>query len=107
MHMTINIRATGMDLTPAIRQYAEEKFGALEKFASDILQIDLTIGMGTNHHQKGDIFTCAANVEVTGEVLRVEREAEDLYKAIDKVKDHLRETLAQRKERMMDERREK
>ena len=32
-------------------------------------------------------------------LLKVERTAEDMYKAIDKVKDHLRETLAQRKER--------
>ncbi|MEO5927512.1 MAG: ribosome-associated translation inhibitor RaiA [Patescibacteria group bacterium] len=99
--MTINIRATGMELTPAIRQYVEDKMGTLEKFAHDIIQIDVIAGMETNHHNKGEIYSCAANVEVKGEVLRVERTAEDLYKAIDKVKDHLRETLAQRKDKMM------
>jgi ribosomal subunit interface protein len=104
--MTINIRATGIELTTAIRQYAEEKFSSLEKYASDIQQIDVIVGMETSHHQKGDIYSCAANVEVTGDVLRIERDAEDLYKAIDKVKDHLRETLSQRKERMMGDRRE-
>lgn len=93
-----------MDLSPAIRQYAEEKMMSLEKYAGDIQMIDAIVGMGTGHHQKGSIYTCAANVEVTGEVLRIERDAEDLYKAIDKVRDHLRETLAQRKDRMLDER---
>jgi len=104
--MTINIRATGMEITPAIRQYVEEKFNSLEKFAHDIMQIDVTVGMGTGHHQKGSIYTCGANIELKGEVLRIERDAEDLYKAIDKVKDHLRETLAQRKDRMMEDRKE-
>ncbi|MBI4138957.1 ribosome-associated translation inhibitor RaiA [Candidatus Uhrbacteria bacterium] len=97
--MTINIRATGMELTPALRQYIEEKFSTLEKYATKIMQIDVHVGLETNHHLKGDIYTCSANVDLPGDLLKVERTAEDQYKAIDKVKDHLRETLAQRKER--------
>lgn len=104
--MTINIRATGMELTPAIRQYVEDKMNSLEKYAHDIMQMDVTVGMDTNHHNKGEIYSCASNVEVKGDMLRVERNAEDLYKAIDKVRDHLRELLAQRKEKMVDERHE-
>ncbi|MFA5936160.1 MAG: ribosome-associated translation inhibitor RaiA [Patescibacteria group bacterium] len=104
--MTINIRATGMELSPAIRQYVEDKMNTLEKYAGDIILIDAVVGMETTHHQKGSIYTCAINVELKGDLLRVERNAEDLYKAIDKVRDHLRETLAQRKEKMIDERRE-
>ncbi|MFH1078607.1 MAG: HPF/RaiA family ribosome-associated protein, partial [Patescibacteria group bacterium] len=56
----------------------------------------------SDHHNKGDVFECIANMEVPGDVLRVERNAMNLYKAIDKVKDHLRETLAQKKERDLD-----
>lgn len=97
--MTINIHAKEIELTDAIRSYVEEKFSSLEKFAPKILLIDVTIGMDTTHHQQGNIYMCSANVEIPGDLLRVERNAEDLYKAIDKVKDHLRETLAQRKER--------
>ncbi len=100
--MTINIRAMGMELTPAIRQYIEEKFGALEKFAPKAMQIDVTIGKDTNHHHKGDVFVCTANMDVPGELRRVERNAKNLYKAIDKVKDHMRETLAQEKDRKIE-----
>lgn len=102
--MNINIRAIGMELTPAIRQYAEEKFTSLEKFANDIMQIDVDLGKATNHHNKGKIMHCAVVMQLKGEVIKIEREAEDLYKAIDKVKDHLRETLAQKKEKKIDDR---
>ncbi len=101
--MTITIRANGIDLTPAIKGYVEEKFESIQKFFPSMLLIDVTVGMETHHHNKGDIYSCSANVEIPGNVLKIERNEEDLYKAIDKVKDHLRETLAQRKERMVDE----
>lgn len=100
--MVINIRAMGMDLTTAIRRYIEEKFAALEKFAPKALQIDITIGKETNHHHKGNVFVCTANVDVPGELRRVERNAKNLYKAIDKVKDHMRETLAQEKDKTIE-----
>ncbi len=89
----------GMDLTPAIRQYVEEKFKLLEKYTDIITQIDIDLGKTTNHHQKGDIFTCAAIVQITGDVLKIEKTEEDLYKAVDKVKDHYREVLVNLKER--------
>lgn len=103
--MTINIRALNMELTEAIRQYAEEKFQSLEKYEPTIMHVDMQIGKETNHHHKGDIFTCSATLEVSGDVLKIERSEDDLYSAIDKVKDHFRETLAQRKERMEDQKR--
>jgi putative sigma-54 modulation protein len=101
--MTINIRGVHLELTDAIRQYVEEKMASIEKFG-EITLVDVEVGKTTEHHQKGDIFVCRANVEMPGDMVRVERESEDLYKAIDKVRDHLRETLAQRKDRKIDER---
>ncbi|MFZ2804258.1 MAG: ribosome-associated translation inhibitor RaiA [Patescibacteria group bacterium] len=103
--MTITIRAVGMDLTDAIRQYAEEKFGMLEKYDSSIIMIDVDLNTDTKHHQKGAIFSCSANVQVPGDMLRVEKHEEDLYKAIDKVKDHLREILTDRKEKLRNDHR--
>jgi putative sigma-54 modulation protein len=37
----------------------------------------------------GKIYRAEANIDVPGELLRVDKTEEDLYKAIDKVKDHL------------------
>lgn len=97
--MVVNLRVTGCELTDALRQYVEEKFQALEKYGTHLFQADVHIGKDTKHHHKGGIFTCSATIEMIGDVIKIERTAEDLYKAIDKVKDHLRETLAQRKDR--------
>ncbi|MFH1620951.1 MAG: ribosome-associated translation inhibitor RaiA [Patescibacteria group bacterium] len=102
--MNINIRAVNMELTPAIKQYVEEKFTSLDKFTGDIMQIDVDLGKESNHHNKGKIMNCAAVLELKGDVIKVERAAEDLYKAIDKVRDHLRETLAQMKEKKIKDR---
>ena len=101
-YMVLNLRATGCELTPALRQYVEEKFSAIEKYGVKMFQVDVHIGKDTNHHNKGAVFTCSATVELVGDVMKLERTAEDLYKAIDKVKDHLRETLAQKKDRIIE-----
>lgn len=68
----------------------------------EIRHIDAEVGLANGHHNKGKIFRCKAIVQVGGEVMPIEREAEDLYKAIDKVKDHLREELTQWKKRLED-----
>ncbi len=98
--MTININSRGMELTPAIKQYAEEKMQSLEKYLDSIRHIDIEVGMATGHHHKGNIFECKVNVQIGGDTIMVEREAEDLYKAIDKVRDHLRQELTEWKKRM-------
>jgi len=100
--MTINIIAKGMELTPAIREYTEEKMLSLEKYLESIRHIDVEVGMADGSHHSGKIFQCKANVQIGGETIMVDREAEDLYKAIDKVKDHLRETITQWKDKMND-----
>ncbi len=100
--MTINITYHGIESTPAITAYVEEKMQGLSKYFEGIQHIDVEVGRSTQHHQKGDIFFCKAAVEVSKDVIRIEREEEELYKAIDKVKDHLRMELASLKERIQD-----
>jgi len=101
--MTINIRAHDMELTQAIRDYAEEKMQSLEKFLDSIRHIDIEVGRASGHSHKGDVYECKVNVQIGGNVMQVDREAEDLYKAIDKVRDHMRVELTEWK-RKMDER---
>jgi len=62
--------------------------------------MDVEIGLANHHHQKGKIFECKVVVQVGGEVIKLEKEAEDQYKAIDKVKDHLRVELSNWKKRL-------
>ena len=100
--MTINIRAKNMELTDAIRDYTEEKLSSLEKFYNNILHTEVDLGLDSNHHNSGEIFMCIAVVEVPGKVFRVEKTEKNLYKAIDKVKDHLKEEIIAWKEKNRD-----
>ncbi|MFA6447741.1 MAG: ribosome-associated translation inhibitor RaiA [Patescibacteria group bacterium] len=98
--MTFNIRAMGMDMTDAIKDYAETKFAGLEKFYDNIIHIEVDLGLDTHHHLKGDIYKCITMVQVPNHVFRVEKDEKNLYKAIDKVKDHLREEMIAWKEKV-------
>ncbi|MDA1038074.1 MAG: ribosome-associated translation inhibitor RaiA [bacterium] len=90
-----SLKATNMELTPAIRQYVEEKLEYIDKLLpeNESISVDVEVEKTTNHHNKGDIMRCEMNLSVPGELLRVEKTEENLYKAIDKVKDHMTEII--------------
>lgn len=97
--MTTNITYHGIEPTAAITAYVEEKMQGLTKYFEGIKHMD--IGISAIHHQ-GDVFKCKVVVETLKEVIRIEKEEEDLYKAIDKVKDHVQMELTSLKGQIQD-----
>ena len=94
--MNINIKATGIELTPAIHDYVIEKVGSLERFIScdrEAIMATVEIGKTTNHHKLGDFFRTEINLNFPGQNLRIESEESDLYAAIDVAKDDMTETI--------------
>lgn len=102
--MKINIKATQMELTQAIKDFTQEKMDMLEKYLGDIqvLNCDVEVGVTTHHHSKGEIFRAEVNLNLPGEMIRVEKTEEDLYKAIDNVKEHLTMAIRKYKEKRID-----
>lgn len=98
--MKINIKATGIELTESLKEYSNQKIEGLEKFFDNITQADIDIGIRSIHHAKGKVFYAEVNLHVPKKILRVVKDAEDLYKAIDKVKDHLKIELEKIKGKM-------
>jgi putative sigma-54 modulation protein len=99
--MQIDIKGTNLELTQAIKDYVNEKIGSLEKFFDQILEAKVEVGLTTKHHQKGKIFRAEANLEVPQKhIIRAEAEREDLYMAINEVKDELQIQLKKYKEKM-------
>lgn len=88
--MTTNIQASGIDLTEALRTYAIEKMEGVQKYFENIQHIEIDIGMRTHHHNKGKVYYAEVTIAVPKQTVRVTKESENLYKAIDKVKDHLK-----------------
>lgn len=104
--MIINVQAIGTDMTDAINQYAREKAESLAKYFDNIISIDVKCGLLSNHHQSGKIYFAEMNVKVPGTSLHVKKEAADLYKSIDKVRDHLKVEFEKMKGKMRDKDRE-
>ena len=98
--MIIKLKCTNIEATDPIKIYAEEKLGELDKFFDNIQFVDIDIGMTTHHHKKGKVYYAECNVSVPGKLLRVVKESDDLYKAIDKVKDHYKDLLEQMQGKM-------
>ncbi|MBI4812401.1 ribosome-associated translation inhibitor RaiA [Candidatus Falkowbacteria bacterium] len=97
--MNLRIKATKIKLTPQIKDYVQKKMDMLEKYLGDfpVIHADFEVEMTTKHHQKGDIFRAEANMNLAGHFMRVEKTEKDLYKAIDKVKDHLKDMIVEYK----------
>lgn len=99
--MNINVKAVGIDMTDALNQYAQEKFETLTKFFDNIIQADITIGKHSDHHAHGAVFYAHAILHVPNHnSIFIEKTEGDLYKAIDKVKDHLKVELEKLKGHM-------
>ncbi|MDB5194445.1 MAG: Ribosomal subunit interface protein [Parcubacteria group bacterium] len=84
--MKINLKATGIELTEAITNYAEKKVNALEKYinkpeGSYLARVE--VARTTRHHKEGFIFKAEIHITGSGFDVYAASEAEDLYAAID------------------------
>ena len=106
--MQIDIKSAKIELTPALREYTEKRIGGLRKFVKRFekegeVKFFIELAKTTEHHKNGEIFYSEANVEIDGELLRVESKAEDLRVAIDEIKNKLKRGLAEFKDKKVDE----
>jgi len=98
--MTVNIHSKNMELTAALKEHAQKKADSLMKYYDGIESIDVDFGMESMHHNKGKVYFAEMKLVIPGKNLFVKKEAEDMYKAIDKVKDHLKIELEKIKGKM-------
>ena len=89
--MKIRLKGTKIELTDAIKTYFQERMDSLEKYlvGVQVLNCDCEIEKVGGEQKSGKIYRAEVNLEVPGTLLRVEKEGTDVYKAIEKVKDHL------------------
>ncbi len=108
--MKINIKASRLEMTEALKKYIENKMAMLEKYLGKrvkVINCDFEIEKAVGGQHKGEIFRAEVNLEVPNDLLRVEKTEEDMYKAIDKVKDHMVLVIKKYKEKLIDKKRGK
>lgn len=98
--MQINIKATNMELTNAIRDYVFEKISYLEKFLKEEGAAFVEVGKDSNHHNKGeDIYFAEVSIKSKDGNYFNRQHAGDLYAAIDLVKEELQRDINKNKDR--------
>ena len=98
--MKITIKATNLSLTPEIQKAIEEKIATLDKFISctdALVEAFVEIAVDNRHHKKGKIYYAEANVKIQGEIIRSEVKEDNIFKAINVVKDELQRLLKKHK----------
>lgn len=107
--MKTTIKSTKLELTAAIRDYIQNKMDMIEKYLGDVKAIncDFEVEKSVGGQRKGEIFRAEVNLQVPRQLLRIEKTEKDLYKAIDKVKDHLELVIKKYKEKLVDKNRGK
>jgi len=109
--MRIDIKATNLELTPAIREYIEIKIGSLSHFlkrfeVKNEIEVFVEIARTSRHHKSGDVFCAEASFSIGKKLLRAEHDDWNIRVAIDKVKDKLQQEIKKYKEIKIDKHRE-
>lgn len=87
--MKMNIKATGIELTPAISSYAEKRLMKVGKFLDGDPVMSVELGKSTQHHKQGEVFRAEVRISGSGANYYAAKESQDLYAAIDEVKDEV------------------
>lgn len=94
-----------MEITPAIRDYVLKRVTNLEKLISKIeatggeVSANFDVGKSTNHHKSGEVFHADCLINIKGDEFYGSADEEDLYAAIDKVKESLFREISKNKDR--------
>ncbi len=102
------IQATNMDMTDAIRDYAQGKMAKLEnklqRFGESV-NVAIEVSRTTNHHHKGDVFRCEIHLMLPGKTIQADDIQDDLYKAIVSARDKADRMIVDYKETLEAKRR--
>jgi len=101
--MHIKIHAPDLTLTPQIQDYIEKRARALEKFLGkqdgDAVLLDVEVRKISHRHRQGEVYRAEMNLTMPGKQLRATAEEEDLYTAVDVVKEEMERELTSSKEK--------
>ncbi|MSU55377.1 MAG: ribosome-associated translation inhibitor RaiA [Candidatus Taylorbacteria bacterium] len=102
--MTINLKGTNISITSEISNYLNKRLEGIEKFLPTENQsfiADVELAKTTNHHKAGDIFRAEINIHIAGKSFRAVSEQEDLFRAIDDMKDEVARELSSNKKKKL------
>jgi putative sigma-54 modulation protein len=98
--MNIIINGKHLDITPAIRGYAEEKVRKFDRFFSSITEAVVTLSV-EKYRQKVEVL-----LRVNGVMIQAESNTEDIYASLDEVTEKLERQIKKYKDKLTSRRKE-
>lgn len=101
--MNMIVKGRRMEVTPAIRDYAEEKIGRVAKVLDDnkILSVEVELYVERNPSiEKANV--AEVTMHTKGHVIRAKEAAQDMYAALDIVSEKLERQVSKLKMKMLD-----
>jgi ribosomal subunit interface protein len=99
MAIKTNVKATGISLTPAISDYIDKRINTLQKFFNEEALANVEVGKTTRHHRAGDVFRAEVHILSGKEEYYAAAEKDDLYAAIDEMKDEVVHELTSKRKK--------
>ena len=105
--MRVNIRQKNIEVTPALREYIEEKIiRSAEKFlnqqsTTDLPIMDIDVERTTMHHRKGDVYKVTANLKIGGRFFHAQAHGGDVRAACDLLEAELEREMYAKKNKVI------
>lgn len=103
--MKINLQGKNFELTEAIKDYVLKRVTNLEKLLSAMDSggseaiVNFEVGKSTKHHKGADVFHSDCLIKVDGKEFYSSSDKEDIYQAIDEIRESLYEEIRRNKDR--------
>jgi putative sigma-54 modulation protein len=103
--MQINLLGENMEITPAIHDYVVRRVTNLGKLLAEMekrggeAKILFEVGKSTKHHKRGEFFHSDCSIQIDGKNFYASVDREDLYDAIDSLKEKLFSEITKSKKR--------
>lgn len=103
--MQINLQSKNIELTDAIRAHVLEKETLLGRMISKIEEsgddssVLFEVSKSTNHHKSGSVFHADCLMYLKGEKFYASADEEDLYQAVDRVKERIFQEVSKSRDR--------
>lgn len=97
--MNIIVNGRHLDVTPAIRSYAEEKVSKFERYLHEISEAVVTLSIEKKFRHKAEVL-----LKVNGILIQAESVTGEIYSAIDEVSEKLDRQVKKYKEKLVSHR---
>ncbi|MFA4830398.1 MAG: ribosome-associated translation inhibitor RaiA, partial [Thermodesulfovibrionales bacterium] len=96
--MNVIVNGRHMDLTPALKNYAEEKVKKFERYSSNITEAVVTLSIEKYRH-KAEVL-----LKANGTLIQAEGITGEIYSSIDEVVEKLEKQVKKYKEKLVSHR---